>query len=181
VSEASTNQGNATEKKSSRYTGFALAASFSFFAILLWIAPTYIGFSGFLAGVCYVLGGLAVTISFVGALTELGELLQIEALGTFGVGLLFLVPGLQLHLAAAFASLSAPWPGVLKVGALLLDALGVFLLCYGAAEMFDALSQRRAEPREQRHGGWKETILTVLSFVSATLPILGFLYSLLTG
>jgi hypothetical protein len=183
IIEGSTNDPESTDDaNTSKYTGFATAAAFSLLAILLWLAPSYIGFSGWLQWICYVVGALSVSISFFGALSELADLLKIEALTTFGVGLIFLVPATLLHLVAVYASPSQDWlANVIKVSALILTALGGFLVFYGMAEVAEAVEQRRAQPQERRVSIRGGTWLTILSFLSAILPIIGFVITTVLG
>ncbi len=160
-----------TEKdETSKHDGFALAASFAIWGATLWFAPSYVEFSGMLLAVCYLLGGLFVAISFGGAFMELENYAGSEAFGWWGVGGFFLILAVLLHLATTSFLLSIV--AVAKVTTLLLFMIGVPFLFYGISSVLETGSAKRTGSKRRARSTRKDAILTLLSFVSASMPIL---------
>lgn len=159
---------NSEQRSTNR--GFAVAGSFGSWGSILWITPTYVQFSGTGQWICYILGGLCVAISFLGALQELSRLLGSEAFSWWGVAFVFLIPALLLHLIAYFFSLSPFWTVATKGVALLLDAVGVPFIFFGFATYFDEAAQQKPKSPEQKSVNRRNTARTILAFVSAVLP-----------
>lgn len=157
--------------EASVYRGFAVAAIFGWLTTLLWIAPWYIDFSGALEWFCYTLGGLSIAVSFIGAFNELSRLLQSEALSWFGVGMAFFAIVATLHVLATYVLPSTVLAAIAKAVVLVLALIGGGMTFFGVAAIFEEAQQQYSP---QKISGRGSTILTILSFVSAILPILGY-------
>lgn len=106
------------------------------FGALLLAAPAYLQVNSGWEWPMYLLGFGALTLSFAGALTELGKLLKSEGLNYWGVGLVFLIPAVVLYLAAERHSVSSTVATPAKAGVLLLVALGGAMFFQGIPYFF---------------------------------------------
>jgi len=104
-------------------------------ALLLW-APGYLGLGSPWDGVAVVLGLLALVLSFAGALTELGKLLQSQGLNYWGVSLVFLIPGVVLAVSVERGNVTDALVTPAKLGVLVLLAIGGAMFFYGVPYLF---------------------------------------------
>lgn len=167
------------EKKKPRYQGIAIAAGFWWWGSVAWLAPIYIGLEGWPKWAFNVVGAGLIMIAFAAAAVELGTLWKNEAFTYFGIGLLALIPAGLLHALAWFVDIPSPWLGVAKGLALLLDALGGFVVIFGLAywgnpkqpeNLDDSPTEVvQAETRQNRQEIVGSAILLLLTVVTAIL------------
>lgn len=160
--------------EASIHEGFAVAAIFGLLATLFWIAPWYVGFSGTLEWVCFALGGVSIAVSFGGAFEELSKLLQRDVFSWFGIGMAFFAVAVVCHILATYAFSNVTLVVGTKVLVLVLVLIGGGMVFFGLASIFEPGPQDQAQSVSDRKGHGN-AILTVLSFVSSTLPILGYI------
>ena len=110
---------------------------------------------------------------------ELENITGSEAFGWWGVGGFFLVSGVLLHLATATFALTPMWLLTARVAAMLLDMLGIPFVLYGIATTLDKSRQDLYNSKPKRTS--RDTILTILSFISASLPLLSAIWRALSG
>lgn len=156
-----------------KHDGVALAVSAAVWGGLFWIIPSDIGFSGPLMWFCYVAGAVCIAVSFGGALMEMENLTGHEAFGWLGVGALFLVGAILLHLANAMFSFTGFSEVATKLLAYGLDMLGIPFILFGVSAITSKPPESEPNDPQKPSISRKDTILTVLSFVSALVPILG--------
>ena len=163
------------ENKSSgnKHDGVALAVSAAAWGALFWIIPSDVGFSGSLMWFCYVAGAVCIAVSFGGALMEMENLTGHEAFGWLGVGALFLVAAILLHLANIMFSFAGFWEVATKLLAYGFDMLGIPFILFGVSAMTSKPPEDKPSDPQKPQGSRKEALLTILSFASALIPILG--------
>jgi len=135
-----------SEKKPGPPTlGLAVVADLWLWGALLLFAPNYLGIASGWQIPFYVLGGLALLISFGGALTELGKLWKTEALSYWGAGIVLLIPAAALYIAIGRQLITGALGVVAKVGALILTAIGGGLFLHGIPYLFWRQDSRTKE------------------------------------
>lgn len=151
-------------------------------------APIFLNLSGPAQVVITIIGVIGISIAFAGALQELATLWKSEALSWFGIGLLPLVPAIILNVVVVFGEAVFFWTTLAKVGILALYAFAGPWFFYGIAAFFkepsqklDASADTPEERAESRASKRRDTIVTVLSLMSALLPILSGLFRLVVS
>lgn len=126
-----------SEKKPGPPTlGLAVVADLWLWGALLLFAPNYLGIVSGWQIPFYALGGLALSVSLAGALTELGRLWKTEALSYWGAGIVLLVPAGALYVAIERQIITGALGVIAKVGALVLTAIGGALFFQGIPYLF---------------------------------------------
>jgi hypothetical protein len=116
--------------------GLAVVADLWLLGSLLLFIPNYFGIISGWQYIFSVLGFITLTISFGGALVELGKLWKSEGLGYWGASLVFLIPSVALYFAVKFQRITGPMSIVAKIGVLLLMAIGGPLFFHGIPYFF---------------------------------------------
>jgi hypothetical protein len=124
------------DKRTPPTLGLAAVADLWLWGALLLYAPAYLALAAPWDMASYILGFVAVTISFAGAFTELGKLLRSEWLNYWGVSLVFLIPGVVLFLAVGNGSVSGALETASRAGVLVLLGLGGAMFFQGVPYLF---------------------------------------------
>ncbi len=90
----------------------------------------------------------------------------------------FFAVAATLHVLATYVLPNLILTAVVKVIVLILALIGGGMIFFGIAATFEEAQQRDSLQKTSDRGS---TVLTILSFVSATLPILGYLGNVTLG
>lgn len=169
-------------------SGLAVVASFWLWGALLFYAPTYLSATGGWRVFLNVLGGICLAISVAGAGTELGRMFRSEALSYWGVGLLFVLLAVLLHIATLGNRLLVVWTIVARLSVLLLVSVGGSIILYGFSYLFwkseevphgEQIGRVPPETVEDTKGSTIKVVVAVvvvlLNFVTAVLKLLAAL------
>ncbi len=116
--------------------GLAVVADLWLWGSLLLFAPNYFGIVSGWQIPFYVLGGLALVISFGGALIELGRLWKTEALSYWGAAIILLVPAGALCVSIERQFITGALGIIARIGVLILTAIGGSLFFHGVPYLF---------------------------------------------
>ena len=132
--------------------GFAIVADLWLWGAILFYAPTYLGIVGGWRILFNVLGFVAITISFTGAVLELSKLWKSEGLSYWAVSFAFLFPALLLHIAVMHYAFMPLLESIARVATLILVALGGALLFQGVPYFFWQPAKERTEQPSLEEG-----------------------------
>jgi hypothetical protein len=173
-----------TEQRDAKHLeGLGIAGMFWLWGSLAWVAPPYIGFGGWGQWAFNIAGAVLIAIAFAGAGIELGKLWKNEAFEYWGVGLLFLVPAVLLHLTVWWAELAPFWEVSAKSIALILAAFGGAFVMIGLPYLFarstvegdgapEPTPEEKTLDRQRRKELLASAGLLVLTAASAILKVL---------
>lgn len=116
--------------------GLSIVADFWLWGAILILAPTYFAITSGWRIPFFILGFISLTISFGGALIEIGKLRKSEGLSIWGVSLVFIVPAIVLFLLVYYGRITGTLAVVSKVAILLLTAVGGPLFFQGIPYFF---------------------------------------------
>lgn len=159
---------NVEEEKQEPNSGLAVAALFAILGAALWIAPDYVGFSGWLQGACYVAGGVSIALSFCGTFLELEEITDSTAYGWWGVGGFFLVLGVLLHMATSVFALAVVLDMLVRSIALLMAVIGGPMFFLGILSAFN-----EARQSSLRRFDTEKILKAIGSILLSIAPIIG--------
>lgn len=181
----------AKRKKRSRrerhpWSGFAYAATFWFWGVILFYSPTYLSIEGVAQIALFVLGGILLAFSFASAALELSKLLENEGLRSWGIALLFGVLGGLLHLSLAHFSPPGAVDVTLRAIVLILMALSGLAFFDGIPYLLwnrpqnDPKAISRAVEHEASTRDWGKIWHTLATLVAAMLTLASALLALRT-
>lgn len=168
--------------------GLAIVASLWLWGAILFYAPTYLNIVGGWRIPFNILGAIALTLSFGGALLELGKFWKSEALSYWGAGIIFLIPAVVFFVLVRFYSLAPFWETSAKIVALILLAFSGPFFFMGIPHFFwkgpqeqtsghteeisekEAAEQKQAR-REARFTMIASIIIALLSLVTAIVKL----------
>jgi hypothetical protein len=127
---------SANKKPGPPTLGLAIVADFWLWGALLLLAPSYFTITSGWRVPFLVLGFISLTISFGGALLEIGKLRKSEGLSYWGVSLVFLVPAAALFLSVRYGAITGALAIASKIAVLLLAAIGGPLFFQGLPYFF---------------------------------------------
>ena len=136
-----------SEKKPEPPTlGLAVVADLWLLGALLLFAPNQLDIISGWQILFYVLGGVALVISFGGALIELGKLWKTEALSYWGVGIFLLIPAGALYIVVGRQLITGALGVTAKVFALVLTVIGGGMFFHGIPYLFWKQDSKTKQP-----------------------------------
>lgn len=168
-------------------SGLAIVASLWLWGAILLYAPNYLNIVGGWRVPFNVLGAIALIFSFGGALIELSNYWKSEALGYWGVGIIFLIPAIIFFVLVRLYPLAPLWETLAKIAALLLLAFSGPFFFMGIPHFFwktpqgqelkhteEAPAQEaaaKAAQREARFNTIASIIIALLAFATAVVKL----------
>ncbi|MHB9112357.1 MAG: hypothetical protein ACYC4D_06985 [Thermoleophilia bacterium] len=175
-----------SKKQSHPLEGMSIAAVMLWLGLLLLYSPYYLNINSSWRWLFNGLGGLAIMISFVGALLELAKLWKNQASEYFGISLVFLMPAGFVHFAIQRIAPTPVWEIIGRSFVLVLAAFGGMFLIMAVpyiflkpAELNSPTKVTEQEAAEQRAEKRKTDINTIMSLIIALLSLAAGLIKLI--
>ncbi len=127
--------------------GLVLAASFWLWGALLFCAPVYLNLASVWRTWLNVLGSVFFAVGFARAGVEFARAFENRAFCYWGLGMLFTVPAVVLHIITICNSLPVLWTFVARLVVLIFLSIGGVFLLYGFPYLFGT-SEVKADDQE---------------------------------